>query len=230
MKNTLAVLVLSALLPTTVLAADLNYAYGEAAYSKVDTDMRLGILGFSGGQGYQLDGAYAVGEHWFLEGAYRYNDFRQYVSLTKGTEDVKLTPQSLRLGGGYHTPLGGDVDLVAHLDYGATRTELSQTHPYTTITDNHNGYVVGLGLRIPSDIMEFDVGLDHDNLGLGQVISVCAFGKCGVNILEVRQGGTENVFSAAIRHDFGPVSAGVEYRRSSYQGWRDLLVSLRMTF
>lgn len=235
MKKSLAALALAALsvlatLPPAASAADLAYTYGEVAYSKVDTGMKLGIVGFSGGQGYELGGAYALGEHWFLEGDYRYNNFRQYDALTKSTLSENLTPQSLRLGGGYHTSLGDSMDLLAHLDYGATRTQLSQAvFPNSSTSDRHSGYLLGLGLRIPTDLMEIDLGLDHDNLGLGQVLLACT-GPCGTLVLKVRQGGTENVFSAALRHDFGPVTAGVEYRRSSFQGWRDLLVSLRMTF
>lgn len=230
MKRILAALAIATCLPATTLAAGLDYSYADLSYSKVDSDLHLGVVGLSGGQGYQLDGAYALDEHWFLEGAYRYNDFRQYVSAARFTQDLHLTPQSLRLGGGYHTPLGDSMDLVAHLAFGATRTELSQTHPYISTTDDHGGYVVGLGLRIPTELVELDIGLDRDDLGLGQVISVCAGGRCGTFIQKVSQDGTENLFLAALRHDFGPVTAGVEYRRSSYQGWRDLLVSLRMTF
>ena len=229
MKKTLAALVFAASLPLTVSAAGLSYSYIEAGYSKVDTGLQLGILGFSGGQGYQIDGAYALGAHWFVEGDYRYNSFRQYQALTKSTSSVDLTPQSLRLGGGYHTPLGDSVDLVAHLDYGAARSELTQSQPHSSTSDDHSGYVVGLGFRVPTDVVEFELGLDHDDLGLGRVVAVCT-GKCAVFIPEIRQDGAETVFSAALRHDFGPVTAGVGYQRSSYQGWRDLLVSLRIIF
>ncbi|HEY3646279.1 MAG TPA: outer membrane beta-barrel protein [Gammaproteobacteria bacterium] len=237
MKKTLAALALAALLPATASAADFDYNYAEAAYSKADSDFTDGGLPYSGGQGFMVDGSYGFGEHWFAEALYRHNSFHQYL-ISKATPttpststSLTATPESLRLGGGFHTPIAGSVDLIAHLDYGFAHTHVESSRTHSSLpAGNDDGYVVGAGLRIhATDQLEVDVGIDHDDLGYGQQIVTVCTAKC-VLFAEARQSGTENVLSAAGHYDFGPVIGGVEYRHSSFQGWRELLVSLRIDF
>jgi opacity protein-like surface antigen len=214
------------LLPAAAQAADLQYTYAEAGYSQAETGIGDGARSFTGGQGLMLDGSYAFGSHWFLEAAYRYNDFHQHQPATS----VDLAPQSLRFGGGLHAAMADSVDFTAHLDYVLARTSVTVDQPDSEIELNDTGYLAGIGLRIhPTDLFEFDLGLDHDKLGLGrQAVPVCS--PTCVVMPEARQDEKETLVSVAARYDFGAFIGSVEYRRGNAQGWRELLVSLRMGF
>ena len=226
MKGILTALALSALLPMAALAADLSYSYGEAAYSQAETGIGTGARAFPGGQGIMLDGSYALSSHWSVEAAYRYNNFHQ----NQKTSSVNLAPWSLRFGGGFHAALADSVDLTAHLDYVFARTGLTVDQPSSEVELNNGGYLAGLGLRIhPTDLFEMDLGFDRDDMGLGRrAASVCS-PSCVVTP-EDRQDQKENLLSVAARYNFGSLIGGVEYRRGNAQGWREVLVSLRMVF
>jgi opacity protein-like surface antigen len=225
MKGIFAALALSALLPATASAADLSYTYGEAAYSQANSEVGDGAHGFNGGQGVMLDGSYAFGAHWFTEAAFRYNDFHQNLAGSS----VALAPQSFRLGGGFHAAMADSVDLTAHLDYVFARTSLTVDQPSSEVERNNTGYLAGIGLRIhPTDLLEMDLGLDHDKLGFQRQVLGCASG-CPT-LLEFDQGAKETIVSAAARYNFGSFIGGVEYRRGNTQGWRELLISLRLGF
>lgn len=226
MKGILAAAALSAFLPMAASAADLSYTYGEAAYSQAETGIGTGSRAFPGGQGIMLDGSYALDSHWFTEAAYRYNNFHQ----NQLASSVNLAPQSLRFGGGFHAALGDSVDFTAHLDYVLARTGLTMENPSHEIELNDGGYMAGLGLRIhPTDLLEFDLGLDHDNVGLGREDSVICTPLCHGNS-EDRQDFKETLVSLAARYNFGGFIGGLEYRRGNAQGWREVLISFRMSF
>jgi hypothetical protein len=234
MKTSLAALALAALLPMTASAADFSYDYAEAAYSKTDTDITDGPVAFPGGQGLLLDGSYGFGEHWFAEGAYQSSSFHQTLVFPKRfkphSSDVTLTLQELRLGGGFHAGLTEGLDLVAHLDCARGRSKFTAEQLGGSQARNDGGYLAGLSLRYQAaQGLELDAGLDRDDLGLdNDVVTECRSGCVPVN--EPRQSSTENVLWAAAHYDFGPVIGGIEYRHSSLQGLRELLVSLRMGF
>jgi len=230
MKKHLAALALAALLPVTASAADLDYSYADVAFSRVYSN--FGGVNFvppiAGGQGYLLDGSFGIDAHWFVEGSYQQNRFHDGVNPVYV---FVLTPKSLRLGGGFHWAISDHADFVTHLDLGKARTIGDVTNaPFASQHENDHGYVAGVGLRVRAmDALELDLGLDHDNLGFGeQFVTVCNFG-CGLG-LEDRQKGSENVVSTALRYRFGMWGAGLEYRSSSFQGWRELLISLRANF
>jgi opacity protein-like surface antigen len=228
MKGIFAALALSALLPAAASAADLDYTYAEAAYSQANSEVGNGAHGFNGGQGVMLDGSYAFGAHWFTEAAFRYNDFHQHL----GGTSVALAPQSFRLGGGFHAAMADSVDFTAHLDYVFARTSLTVDQPNSEVERNNTGYLAGIGLRIhPTDLLEMDLGLDHDKLGFQrQVLGAgCASHGCAT-ALEFDQGSKETIVSAAARYNFGSFIGGAEYRRGNTQGWRELLLSLRIDF
>jgi hypothetical protein len=137
-----------------------------------------------------------------------------------------VVPKNQRLGGGFHTPLSDSMDFVGHLDYVSARTE-SALFPAAKLDDH--GYGAGVVLRVRlADALELDTGLDHDNVGFGQeVVNSGCFSCIAV---QLRQSGPENVLSTALRYRFGMWGAGLEYRSSSFQGWRDWRFSIRANF
>ena len=232
MKKHLAALALAALLPACASAADLDYRYLDVAfsrgYSNFGTDTTFGPP-VVGGQGYLLDGSFGIGEHWFVEASYRRNRFHQEF---RSAPVVVVTPKSLRVGGGFHWAISDRADFVTHLDLGKARTDTEVVDfPVASQHEDDHGYVAGVGLRVrATDSLEMDLGLDHDNLGFGeQFVTDCRFGACFL-LLQDRQEGAENVVSTALRYRFGMWGAGLEYRSSSFQDWRELLLSVRVNF
>jgi hypothetical protein len=74
-KKSLAALALAAVLPMTTSAADFDYTYADAAFSKASGEIEDGFQPFTGGQGYLLDGSFGLSQHWFLEGSSQSNRF-----------------------------------------------------------------------------------------------------------------------------------------------------------
>ena len=233
LKTSLAALALAAVLPITVSAADLDYSYADVGFSRTYSALQYTYPPFAGGQGYLLDGSFGLGPHWFLEGSYQQNQFHQPFpyAVPSGANATTLDAKSLRLGGGFHWAISDSADLVAHAELGRAKTNYDYTFAhYSDQHEDDRGYVVGLGLRVrPTAALELDLGLDHDDLGFGQqVVSSC--GPYCYLPLQNRQEGSENVVSTALRYHFGRWGAGLEYRSSSFQSWRETLVSLRVNF
>lgn len=227
-KGVFAMLLVAASLPVTASAADLDYTYADAAFSKANSEIEDGFFPFAGGQGYLLDGSFGLNQHWFLEGSYQRHNFHERVGGFPTGFDFTATPKNLRLGGGFHTPVSDRVDFIAHLDYASAKTEMA---PGLIPNVDDHGYVAGVGLRVQmTDALELDTGLDHDNVGFGEQIVSNRSCIGGCTVVELGQGGAENVLATALRYRFGMWGAGLEYRSSSYQGWREWVVSIRANF
>jgi long-subunit fatty acid transport protein len=221
MKGIFAALLIAAALPTAAYSADLSYKYLDLAYSSAATTAEGDTL--QDGTGYRADGNYGLGDSFFLEGAYQTDQFRYSMASFRASHSAFIA-QYRRVGVGYHLPLTEQLDLVTHLDFGRVRTTENDIG-YTTVHGN-NGYVVGVGLRWEAVAgLELDAGLDHDDMAFGNALSTCCSGGA------VRQSGSENVLSAAVRYRFiSWLGVGLEYQSSSYDGWREWLISLRANF
>lgn len=146
--------------PPAVLAAPPDYNNVDVSYIKGNTS------GFSGGAGYQLAGSYALGNYWYVTGSFAQNAFNGGI-LTGGffTRDETASV-------GLHFAMTDSMDIVVHVGYADDQwkqgpsTNLFPGFVVST-SDNHNGYVFGIGLRaLPLDQLELYASLNQDNVGL----------------------------------------------------------------
>jgi len=105
MKRILLAALAAAVLPLAAQAGDLSYNYVQAGYDAAHNDN-------SGrdSHGWTGDASFAIGEHFQVLGGYSHNN-------RDVPDNSSRTANSWRLGGGFHTPVSGNTDFVADVDY-----------------------------------------------------------------------------------------------------------------
>lgn len=130
-------------LMTPALADGVSYDYIEGSYERVEFDDD-----FSGdfdGDGFGIAGSFALTDQWHLFAGYS----------TAGLDfDVDL--DQLRLGGGFHTGLTNNVDLVAELAY----VRLDASTSFGSVDDD--GFGLSVGVRgMSADRLELAAFVDY---------------------------------------------------------------------
>ena len=201
----------------TASAADFDYSFLDLGYSRQSHEF------VSGGNGYQVDGSYAIGSSFFVAADYGHNSFTQ-DSIPAFT----YTNHDYHLGGGYHLSLAASTDLIARAQYGRTYLDF-EVGPFS-FPMNHPGYDAGLGLRIaPIEALEIEAFLDHDTLGWDQKTFIG--GGSGNAVIVQELGASENVASADIRYNITHAFAlGTRYSHSSLQSMNDWILYARWSF
>ena len=94
----LSTLLVGTLILPSLAAAEFSYTGVEAGF--VDVEFNAGLVDLDG-DGYRIGGAFELNDQFFVHGAW---DDQSY--------DFGIDGHLLQVGGGYHHPLGSDLDFV----------------------------------------------------------------------------------------------------------------------
>lgn len=142
-RSITAVILLALVAPA--MADGPSYNYIEGSYLRVDIDDSIADVD---GDGFGVAGSFEVGEVWHVFG-----------SFDSAELDFDVDIDELVIGGGFHTPLNENVDVVAELAY--VRLEASALG----ISIDDDGYGASLGLRgLAADRIELAGFIDYVEL------------------------------------------------------------------
>lgn len=128
-KNMLRVTTLLGLFIPVIASAELNYDAIDIGYSKTSESgsADLNMLNFGISKG--------ISSNVFLQGGYSTG------SMASGTSFGDISASGWSVGGGFHTPIKTDVDLIVSANFGQSTASLAG------ISISGNGHGVGIGIR-----------------------------------------------------------------------------------
>ena len=133
-------------------AQGFDYNYFSVGYQRMELDTGLGDVD---GDGFGVDGSFAINDNWFIFGAYGMGEFEE--------QGVTLDVDTLSAGIGWHTPLSETVDFVTGLSY-----EYVDVGASGFGSADENGYGLGVGLRFQaSEAIELNGGINYIDYGDG---------------------------------------------------------------
>ncbi len=146
MRTAGTVLALAAMLPVMAQAEGLDYTYVEAGFVTADFDTG----GFDvDGDGFGINGSFAINEDYFL--------FAEYSSLGF---DFSVDLNQLAVGGGGHFELTPMIDFVGKIAYLDAEVDSGFG------SASEDGFGIGVGLRGKfEDTFEWEAGLNYADLG-----------------------------------------------------------------
>jgi hypothetical protein len=158
MKGTLILLALAALLPSAASGDNLDFSYLEAGLS------HSSLRNYAGGNGYAIDGAYALTDTLFLDGHIEHSSFKDNTVLSPfGTTLGSITLDRDAAHLGMKFPMNEAVDVLFRL--GVTRLTVDNEFDPN---DNLTSYDLGLGLRADLGAgfeLEADIGQNQAAFG-----------------------------------------------------------------
>lgn len=138
-----------AALAAPALAEGPSYNYIEAGYERVEIDDAFGDVD---GDGFGIGGSFEIGDQWQVIASYGSADF-----------DFDVDLDQLVIGGGFHSPVSDNVDVVANLVY----VRLDASAFGFSVDDDGFGASIGLrGMAAPQVELEGYVDyIDLDDSG-----------------------------------------------------------------
>ncbi len=140
-------------LPAMATATEISYDYVQVAF--VSTELDLGPVNVDG-DGFNIQGSVSATKNVFV--------FLDYLDLGF---DFGVDASTLELGGGYHKPMSGKVDLIGTIGYARAAVDVPGGP-----SPSEDGFALSIGLRgNPSEKIEVRgrivyINLDDDNTQL----------------------------------------------------------------